>query len=158
MCHPLSALLPLSFFRSRILFFALYTVHHRIGSLSTRDPPPSPLPYGPIVVFSPSLPTLFPAVTILPDAPPPQFSVSLEQRERVTIYSGDLRDRGSRPPCPRALTSLSLSLPPPSRSSSECCPLDRPSLRLLSAPHRGSYHPFFSFLYLIAALFMPGSG
>lgn len=112
MCHPLSALLPLSFFRSRILF-ALYTVHHRIGSLSTRDPPPSPLPYGPIVVFSPSLPTLFPVVTILPDAPPPQFSVSLEQRERVTIYSGDLRDRGSRPPCPRALTSLSLSPPHP---------------------------------------------
>lgn len=60
--------------------------------------------------LQPLSPTLLPAATILPDAPPPQFSVSLEQRERVTIYSGDLRDRGSRPPCPRALTSLTLSL------------------------------------------------
>lgn len=45
-------------------------------------------------------------------AAPPQFSVSSEQRERVTIYSGDLRDRGSS-----ALSSHAASLassPPPS--------------------------------------------
>lgn len=57
--YPLSAPSPfLSFSRSRILLFPfgpLYIVYFRIGSLSTRDPPPSPLSYGPIVVFSPSL-------------------------------------------------------------------------------------------------------
>lgn len=91
----------------------LYIVHLRIGSLSTRKPPPSPLPYEPIVVFSdPSLPPS------LPPSPPPSPllletlhhttttpipSVPSEQRERVTIYSGDLRDQEARrPPCPRA--------------------------------------------------------
>lgn len=112
----------LSLTHTRILFWLflslslsrlLYIVHLRIGSLSTRKPPPSPLPYEPIVVFSdPSLPPS------LPPSPPPSPlllealhhttttpipSVPSEQRERVTIYSGDLRDQEARrPPCPRA--------------------------------------------------------
>ncbi|KYM99251.1 hypothetical protein ALC62_10021 [Cyphomyrmex costatus] len=39
-----------------------------------------------------------PASTRRHTAVPPQFFVSPEQRERVTIYSGDLRDRGSPAP------------------------------------------------------------
>lgn len=83
----------------------------------------------------------------------PILSVSSEQRERVTIYSGDLRDRGSS-----ALSSRAASLSPtPSLpfSIGALSPLDRPgpdSPRTPLYPHR----PFFSFLYLIAALFMPG--
>ncbi|KYN33886.1 hypothetical protein ALC56_11699 [Trachymyrmex septentrionalis] len=123
--------------RSPRLDFADEKRNDRIGSLSTRDPPPSPLSYGPIVVsVAPLSRSLSLSLSFRPSplfswrlsAAPPQFFVSPEQRERVTIYSGDLRDRRS------AQSGDSLSLSPPDYS----------------------YHPFFSFLYLIAALFMPG--
>lgn len=135
-CYPLrrSVCLSLSFSFSftytLVSTRSLYIVYFRIGSLSTRNPPPSPLSYGPIVVFSPSLLPSPPEST----AAPPQFSVSSEQRERVTIYSGDLRDRDSS-----ALSSRAANLSsPPFRSPSEHCPTS-PSIgpvRTLSVPRR----------------------
>lgn len=141
--------LSLSFTHTLVSARSLYIVYFRIGSLSTRNPPSSPLSYGPIVVFSPSLLPSPPEST----AAPPQFSVSSEQRERVTIYSGDLRDRGSSAlssRCQPFLSPLPFSIGALSHQ-----PLDRPSPDPLRTPPY-SYHPFFSFLYLIAALFMPG--
>lgn len=77
----------------------------------------------------------------------------------MTIYSGDLRgprlssalssraDFSLFPPSPHPVP-LSNAVPPAPRSAQ--------SSGSLRTPRRGSYRPFFSFLYLIAALFMLG--
>lgn len=109
-CHPLSLALlslllcaPLT--RTRTLSPGsprlLYTVHLRIGSLSTRGPPPSPLPYGPIVVFSspslpPSPPPSPPPFPLLLDTPPHHHPNSLRSL-RTERACDNLLGRSSGP-------------------------------------------------------------
>lgn len=66
---PLSLSLSLLFTHTPVSARPLYIVYFRIGSLSTRDPPPSLLSYGPIVVFSPSHPPSFLAAPLLLKTP-----------------------------------------------------------------------------------------
>lgn len=132
MCHPL----------------LLSRVYLRIGSLSTRDPPLSPLSLTDReIVFGPSLP---------PSPPPPGHTATPILRFLRTERACDnLLGRSSGP----RLTSLFLSLPSRSSLPNAIPPASRSepeSSQVLPVPRLGSYHPFFSFLYLIAALFMPG--
>lgn len=140
---------------------SLYTVHLRIGSLSTREPPPSPLPYGPIVVFSrPSLPPSPLATAVaspLGHSTTPILSVPSEQRERVTIYSGDLRDREARrPPCrPRAAKPPTFSI---SFENERERPCDRPYPYLPPPLRCASTPPFLLVLIPYSCVIYAGSG
>jgi len=79
--------------RSRSLL-GLSIIYLGIGSLSARDPPPSPLSFdrSPVPLCHP-LPRRLSSWTRRDPPSPPRIFVSSEQRERVTIYSGDPRDR-----------------------------------------------------------------
>ena len=159
---PLSLSLSLSLSCSRILLFplGLYIVYFRIGSLSTRDPPPSPLSYGPIVVSS---------VPLSRSLSPSSLSswrhhstTPILRFPRTERACDNLLGRSSGPRLVRPVLTL-------------CQPfLLSPFLHRMTVSHQRSpsigpvrslspypaspyfYHPFFSFLYLIAALFMPG--
>lgn len=153
----LSLSLSLSFTHTPVSARPLYIVYFRIGSLSTRDPPPSLLSYGPIVVFSPSLPPSFLAAPLLLKTPQHTPILRFLRTERAC---DNLLGRSSGPRLVRPVLTRCqpFPFPPPFRSPSEALshqPLDRPSPDSPRAPPY-SYHPFFSFLYLIAALFMPG--
>lgn len=128
--------LSFSFTHTPVSVRSLYIVYFRIGSLSTRDPPPSPLSYGPIVVFSPSLlPSLLAAPLLLkapqhhPNSPFPQNRESVWQFTRAIFGT-----EGSS-----ALSSHAASLSsPPFRSPSVLCPTS-PSIgpvRILPVPRR----------------------
>lgn len=80
------------------LLLGLSIIYLRIGSLSTRDPPLSPLSFGPkspVPLCHPLSSAFLLEHTTIATTSPPQFFVSSEQRERVTIYSGDPQDRSS---------------------------------------------------------------
>lgn len=113
-CYPLCLSLSLFLSRSRTLLFplGLYIVYFRIGSLSTRDPPPSPLSYGPIVVFSPSLPLSFPVTPLLLETPQHHPNSSFPQnRESVWQFTRAIFGTEARPPCPHALPTFPLLSP-----------------------------------------------
>jgi len=95
--HPSLSLprpvLPLGLACSRSLL-GLSIIYLWIGSLSARDPPLSPLSFdrSPVPLCHP-LPRRLSSWTHHGPPSPPRIFVSSEQRERVTIYSGDPRDR-----------------------------------------------------------------
>jgi len=100
---PFSLFLSFSFTHTPVSARSFYIVYFRIGSLSTRDPPPSPLSYGPIV-FSPSLPLSFPAVSLLLKTLQHHPNSSFPQnRESVWQFTRAILGTEARPPCPHAL-------------------------------------------------------